>query len=64
MQNSLVKKYGLNHMRKIARKGGRTTVELYGTRFMSLIASLKNTNLSKARELRIRRAIRKILDVY
>ena len=62
--HGVVKKYGLNYMRKIARKGGRTTVQLYGTEYFRLLGLLGNNHLSKTRETKIRREIREILQPY
>ena len=60
--DSLKRKYGKRYFQRMGRIGGEKTVELYGTNFMSLIASLKNTNLSKARKAAIRREIKEVLS--
>ena len=59
-----VRKHGTRFFQRMGSKGGQTTLERYGTEYYRLLGLLGGNHLSKTRETKIRRAIRKVLQPY
>jgi len=60
--DSLKRKYGKRYFQRMGARGGKKTVELYGTNYFRLLGLLGNNHLSKKQEIKIRREIREVLS--
>ena len=60
-KRTTINRYGKSFYSEIGSLGGQKTVETYGTRYMSLIATLANYSISGRRRRRVEQAVEAVL---